>query len=71
VRQDNRLVYHAEPELELETHYACGVEGCSSICFDRDFADGMGCAIHGVTMVRVVRQFQNGQLVSEFREKLE
>ena len=31
-------------------------------------AETMGCAKHGDTWIRVVRQFANGKLVSEFRE---
>lgn len=62
------IYYELEPELETETIYVCSVEGCDSCCFDKEFADNMGCAKHGTVMLRVVRQYQNGRLISEWRQ---
>ena len=61
------MIYEVEPEITEEIHYYCSVEGCDSIAFSEDFALLMGCAKHG-TMLRAVRQFQNGKMISEFKE---
>lgn len=65
----SNLVYEVQPELEIETIWVCSIKGCTSCCFDAEFAERMGCAKHGFTWVREVRQFENGKLISEFREQ--
>lgn len=62
------LVYEVPPELTTETIWVCATKGCSSICFDQEFAEMMGCALH-YHMVREVRQFEGDRLVSTFTEK--
>lgn len=66
----NYITYDIPPELDIETIWQCGVDGCNSYCFDKEVAEIMGCAVHGFKWCRVVRQFENGILVSEFKEKL-
>lgn len=54
--------------IDEETYWVCSVKNCNSFCFDKEFADGMGCARHGLKMVRQVRQFENGKMIAEFTE---
>jgi transcription initiation factor IIE alpha subunit len=70
VPMTDKIYYEMPAELETETYWVCSVQGCASVAFDEDFAKNMGCARHG-RMVRLVRQFEKGKLISEFREKLE
>lgn len=63
------IAYEIEAEFETESYWICSVVGCPATCFDADFAEQFGCARHGSTWLRIVRQFQNGHLVSEFKQE--
>lgn len=65
------IYYDMPPELSEERFYACAVKDCHNFVFDDDDeAKFWDCAKHGMTMTRLVRQFENGRLVSEFHEPL-
>lgn len=64
-----KLIHEIEPELKEEVYYVCGIEGCYNMVFDEE-ARHLICIAHGDTSVKLVRQFQNGNMISEFKEKL-
>jgi hypothetical protein len=52
--------------METETYYVCSVEGCMNFVFEGQYKH-LICIKHGDTAVRMVRQFNNGELVAEFK----
>lgn len=67
----NKLFYHVEPELEEMTTYECGIDDCGSCLIFNDGAHlYLPCAIHGFKWIKVIRQFENGIMISEFKESL-
>lgn len=68
----SKIYYDLPPELEEQTLYECGIGGCSAcLLFDDGAHEYLPCANHGFTWVKVVRQFENGKMISKFKEKLD
>lgn len=55
-------------KIHEETYYACSVEGCDNCVLDSAYIS-LGCAVHGNTLTRVVRQFEGNTMTSQFTEK--